>query len=101
MDLSSDYSGETEQAASVSESDCASKHIGVSSVKPWPVIFASAIMIFATLSVIWQCLSIRNDDKNVFVESSPKVTALHISDEAPLYKEPPPKYAQSLNHNEF
>ncbi|EFN70535.1 Transmembrane protein 59 [Camponotus floridanus] len=108
--LSSDYSGETEQT-SMSGSDwfhCALKQIRIPywdiGVPYW--LFAFAIAVFIMLSMMWLCLSTGDvpttSRKDVLIDmsSSPKV-ALYMPDEAPLYKEPPPKYEYSSNHCKF
>jgi len=107
--LSSDYSGETEQAASMTGSDwlhCALKQIRMPywdiGIPYW--IFASIIVMCITLFMLWLCLSTGDPTtrKNTLIETSnsPKV-ALYIPDEAPLYQEPPPKYDHSSNRCEF
>lgn len=108
--LSSDYSGETEQT-SMPGSDwfhCALKQIRIPywdiGVPYW--LFASAIAVFIMVSMLWLCLSTGDvpttSRKDVLIDmsSSPKV-ALYMPDEAPLYKDPPPKYEHSSSHCEF
>ncbi|CAL1682195.1 unnamed protein product [Lasius platythorax] len=106
--LSSDYSGETEQTSVPDWFHCALKQIRVPywdiGVPYW--LFASAIAVFIMLSMLWLCLSTGDvpttSRKDVLIDmsTSPKV-ALYMPDEAPLYKDPPPKYEHSSDHCEF
>ncbi|XP_046616777.1 transmembrane protein 59-like [Neodiprion virginianus] len=95
--IPSDYSGETEQSASIPGSDwlqCASRHTGM------PQWVLAASMIAAALSALWLCLSADKSsdlqsEELISEKSSPsnKLTIL-ILDEAPLNKIPPPKYSE-------
>jgi len=107
--LSSDYSGETEQAASMTESDwvqCALKQIKMPywdiAIPYW--LFAAIIIMCIILFMLWYCLSVDDPPtrKDMLIETynSPKV-ALYIPDEAPLYQEPPPKYDHLSDPCEF
>ncbi|KAH0955795.1 hypothetical protein HN011_003956 [Eciton burchellii] len=107
--LSSDYSGETEQVASMTESDwvqCALKQIKMPywdiAIPYW--LFAAIIIMCIILFMLWYCLSVDDPPtrKDMLIETynSPKV-ALYIPDEAPLYQEPPPKYDHLSDPCEF
>ncbi|XP_029677754.1 transmembrane protein 59-like isoform X2 [Formica exsecta] len=106
--LSSDYSGETEQASTPGSDwfHCALKQIKVPywviEVPPY-WLFASIIAIVIMVFILGLCLSTGDapttsrKDMLIDMSSSPKV-ALYMPDEAPLYKDPPPKYDHSSSH---
>lgn len=99
--IPSDYSGENDQSASMPGSDwlqCASRHIGL---PHW--LLASAIAA-AALSAFWLCLySEKSNDsyKEILIEKSDiaPTVALYVP-EAPLHKQPPPKYTESVDETE-
>ncbi|OAD57779.1 Transmembrane protein 59 [Eufriesea mexicana] len=98
----SDYSGESDQSASVPGSDwlqCASKHIGL---PHW--LLASGIAA-AALSAVWLCLypeKLTDPYKEILIEKSDiSPTIALYGPEAPLHKQPPPKYFDSVNPAEL
>lgn len=97
--IPSDYSGESEQSASIPGSDwlqCASKHTGL------PHWLLAAAIAAAALSALWLCLFPEkpNDPyKEIFIgvdDHSSKVP-LYVETEAPLYEELPPKDVKISN----
>lgn len=103
--LSSDYSGETEQAASMTGSDwfhCVLKQIRMpnrdSEITPWLIIAIMGIMVTSLALFLSRRSSLSRNSvtrKNRLIKTStlPKV-ALSIPDDMPLYQKPPPKYEQ-------
>lgn len=99
--LSSDYSGETKQPASISKSESfqremeqAKEDISILSFGRLYVIFVPMVMSAMTLYLISKKdISDRNMPyRNV---NSSSDLALFIPDEAVMYKVPPPKYNES------
>ncbi|XP_053971258.1 uncharacterized protein LOC128872507 [Hylaeus volcanicus] len=97
----SDYSGESDQSASIPGSDwfqCASRHIGV---PHWLLVCALSA---ATLSAFWLCAFAdkpKDANKVLLIEKSDISSTVTLNvPELPLHKQPPPKYSESIDVTE-
>ncbi|XP_012233881.1 uncharacterized protein [Linepithema humile] len=106
--LSSDYSGETEQVGSNLDFSVhwALNYLAKKQVKVpyWGImmpcwLFASCIGVSLMLTMMWLCAlknvgSIAQSHKHVLIDDTPILSKVEMysPDEAPMYKEPPPKY---------
>lgn len=96
--IPSDYSGENEQSGSMSGSDWflrSPKYTGV------PLCLLTSVIIATAFYAFWLCLHAEktNNDYKIFIRKlhmSTKVQ-LYMPDEAPLHKQPPPKYTDTIN----
>lgn len=99
--VSSEYVGDNEKSSSIPGSDwlqCASRHIGI---PRWVLAFAIAA---ALLSAMWLCFAPEKPcdcvEKGTLVQPNTGKITVYVPDEAPLYKNPPPKYSEIIADND-
>lgn len=96
--IPSDYSGENEQSGSMSGSEwflCASKHTGV------PLCLLASVIVATALYAVWLYVHAEknNNQMEIVIQKfhMPGKMQLNIPDKAPLQKEPPSKYTDTID----